>query len=322
VKPHRSAVLGLVALAGASCGTDFDPKSSVKTVRVLAVRADLPYARPGETVKLEALIHDARPPQGEPMKMYWFPFPCVDPPTGQYFGCYPGFEAIFPTKVDLSPYLVQASSTSITLPNDALARFQPRPGLSNEPTATAFVFFMACAGHVERVGRPTNQDPNALPVGCFNAGGRRLGQEDFIFGFTRVFVFATRRNALPTTSGILRGGQPIDAKAPLVIAPCTKEPCDKVELDIGFDDAIAETDPENVGPGGEQGRETIYVDWFTTVGKMGSDRRILFDPFLGRPPKTRVEFEPPREPGTGKLWAVLHDNRGGVVWVESALEIK
>ncbi len=313
--------LGLLLLA-TSCGSDFDPKSSVKTVRVLAIRSELPYARPGETVKLEALVHDARISPPEPMRFYWFPLPCIDPPLGQYYGCYPAFEALFPPRVDLTPYLPQGTTVSIPIPADALANHQPRPGLTGEPTATGYVFFMACAGHVERVPRPTNLDPNALPVGCFSSGGQRLGQEDFIFGFTRVFVFPERRNAIPVPSGLTKGGEPIDPKVPLVIPPCMKDPCETVELDMRVDDAAAEIDPENFGPDGNQGRETLYVDWFTTIGKMGADRKILWDPFLGRPPKTVVTYEPPREPGTGKLWGVLHDNRGGVTWIEVNVEIK
>ena len=240
----------------------------------------------------------------------------------QYYGCYPAVEALFPLKVDLTPYLAQGNSITVAIPNDALAKFEQRPGLSAEPSATAFVFFMACGGQVERVPRPTNQDPNAVPLGCFTAGGQRLKQEDFVFRFTRVFVFKERRNTIPTTSGLIRDGQPVDLKSSLVIAPCMKEQCDTVELDLGFDERSAEIDPENVGPDGNQGRETLYVDWFSSIGKMGSNRKILWDPFLGKPPKTFVTYEPPREPGIGKIWGVLHDNRGGVIWVETQVEIK
>ena len=35
-----------------------------------------------------------------------------------------------------------------------------------------------------------------------------------------------------------------------------------------------------------------------------------------------AEFEPPNDPVTGKMWAVLHDNRGGTVWQEFPLVIE
>lgn len=37
-------------------------------MRILAVRADLPYAHPGENVKLEALVVDGRPSPAVPMR--------------------------------------------------------------------------------------------------------------------------------------------------------------------------------------------------------------------------------------------------------------
>ncbi|MDF2694914.1 MAG: hypothetical protein K0S65_3297, partial [Labilithrix sp.] len=68
--------------------------------------------------------------------------------------------------------------------------------------------------------------------------------------------------------------------------------------------------------------EVLYVDWFTTGGRFQSDRKILFDGTLGRTPKTAIEFNPPAGPMKGKVWAVLHDNRGGTDWLEVPLDVK
>ena len=69
------------ALLAAACNDDPYPnKSEVNSVRILAVRADLPYAHPGETVKLEALVVDGRLSPAVPMGMWWFTVSCVDPP--------------------------------------------------------------------------------------------------------------------------------------------------------------------------------------------------------------------------------------------------
>src|SRR5687768_3516071 len=47
-----------VGLALPACGPEFDPGTQVSSLRVLAVRADNPFARPGDTVRLQALSHD------------------------------------------------------------------------------------------------------------------------------------------------------------------------------------------------------------------------------------------------------------------------
>lgn len=48
-------LLGAVAFATAGCGPDFARESELKTLRILALRAEPPEARPGELVQLDAL---------------------------------------------------------------------------------------------------------------------------------------------------------------------------------------------------------------------------------------------------------------------------
>jgi hypothetical protein len=314
------AVGAIAVVLSAACANDFDPKNLVNGVRVLAVKSDPPYAKPGETVKIEALTFDGRKTPAEPMKFFWFPAPCVDPPAGAYFLCYAGLNGL-PLRTDLTPILTQANTTQVTIAPGALANAKPRPGEGSDISVTYYVFFMACAGHVERVERGNNVEANAIPVGYFNSAGQQLGQESFVFGFTRVFVFGDRRNAVPTMDGLTYQTTPIDPKVAVRIPKCTKDPCGTKEFDVRFNEALAERDPSNIGPNGEIAKETLYVDWFTTIGKFDGDRRILFDPFDGRAPKTFVSFEPPREVGTGRFWAVMHDNRGGVSWLEGQIQI-
>ncbi len=54
----RLAGLALLASVFAGCSAEFDPSSRVTGLRVLAVRADNPYAPPGSTVNLTALAVD------------------------------------------------------------------------------------------------------------------------------------------------------------------------------------------------------------------------------------------------------------------------
>jgi len=57
---RRSLACALVALASSGCAASFDSGSKLKSLRVLAVQKDKPYARPGETVNLNMLLDDPR----------------------------------------------------------------------------------------------------------------------------------------------------------------------------------------------------------------------------------------------------------------------
>src|SRR5690606_29624329 len=74
----------LVALGGSGCALeDFDdPGYRVTKLRVLAVRADRPFATPGERVQLSALSHD---PASRPITWAWAV--CVNPATSDVVGC-------------------------------------------------------------------------------------------------------------------------------------------------------------------------------------------------------------------------------------------
>lgn len=163
---------------------------------------------------------------------------------------------------------------------------------------------VACAGHVERVPRAGGLGPNALPLACFASDGRRLSAEEFVVGFTRVFVFESRRNALPMLDGVKFDGAPVDPMRGIVTGHCVpdnNDQCKTVELDTLFRDEIAEIDPDNLDANGNVGRETLYVDWFTTVGEIAGNRSIVFDPYRGHPSKTTIDFDPPRAPAKGTL---------------------
>ncbi len=326
----RAAVAAVAAFA-LSCNDDPYPnKSQVASVRILAVRADLPYAHPGETVKLEALAVDGRSRQTVPMRMMWFPVPCIDPPGGQYYDCYPALEAAFPIGVDLTAQLIEGTTHSITIPEGALANVAPQPGRSGEPIVTAWTFMFACAGHVERIPRAGRLAKNAPPFACFDADRKQLPAEEGVFGFTRVSVTATRRNAIPTLKSILVRGRPVDPVKGISLPHCerdlyetvTDEDCNGVGMVIDFDDADAEIDPDNLDAEGRPGRETIYSDWYVTFGRFRTERRIDRDPFRGRPEIPDILYEPTRSLGKGTLWAVLHDNRGGTSWMSVPIEIR
>lgn len=318
--------LGLFALV-AACGEDFAPKNEVQQIRLLAAKADIPYAHVGETVNLEALAYDGRrTAERKPMRVFWFPAPCINPPGDQYYFCYAGI-AQLPERQDLTPLLVESTKTSIAIPPTALDGVELRPG-QTERFVTAYNFVVACAGHVERIPLKGGLGLNQIPVACFDdETGQELDSGSFVLGFTRVFVFDTRRNTVPVLDGVTFEGQPVDPAVGVKTGKCVEDDktgdCKTVKFNVNFPDSNAETDPDNVDSNGNVLKETIYVDWFATNGRFKTDRKVVFDGNLGRPPKTDAEYEPPRVPLTGgRVWAILHDNRGGTVWQEFPLEIQ
>src|SRR5262245_51429391 len=88
---RRAAGRGLTAvlLLIAACGVgDFDPQSKVDAVRILASRADKPYAKPGDAVHVEVLAVDQRADRSRPMTLYWIPFVCMNPLNDAYYACF------------------------------------------------------------------------------------------------------------------------------------------------------------------------------------------------------------------------------------------
>src|SRR5215469_11844801 len=100
---------GIALIAG--CGADFDPSSRVTGPRVLAVRADLPYAPPGATVQLSALAVD---PAARPLTWGWGT--CVDPGSSDVVTCIDG--------LDWSTFTIAPDTPdfTVTIPLDTIDR--------------------------------------------------------------------------------------------------------------------------------------------------------------------------------------------------------
>jgi hypothetical protein len=325
------AVVVLAALAFGvvtACSPDFDPASKIQSVRILATRAAKPYAKPGDAIEIELLATDARKDKSRPMSLFWVPAPCINPPGDAYYNCYPALEATFPRGVDLAPQLVSGTKVSVRVPDDILTR------TSSTQSGTAFgtvvVFSMACAGHVEYVGVNAGS-PQSVPFACFDDGGKRLGADDFVFAFSRMFVFADRGNQNPAIDGLIFDGQPVDAAAGITIDHCAtanapagganaRAPkCPTKPIDVAVPSASQEQDP-SIGRG--PARESLWVNYYLTDGKVKDDLRLLYDVEIGKVPNAADDLEAPAEPGEHTLWAVVHDNRGGVNWIQVPMHVR
>jgi hypothetical protein len=330
MKAGTSHMAGYMALYLASSGcnsVDFDLANQLTAVRVLAVRADKPYAAPGDTVTLNVLAYDGRPEKATPMRVFFFPVLCENPPSDAYYACYRYASALEPF-VDLTPGLLEATAFSFVMPPDIIARHGVTPG--RDAYGTAIVSLSACAGHIEVAPPPATASPQTVPFRCVDAAGQAVGPEGFVFSFARVYAFTSRTNENPRIDQVLFAGQALPwtgdmtKTMPIEIDHCTAaqvDDCPPTPIDVAVPETSQEPDPSNVDPDGRVGGEQLWVDYYVTAGKVANDVTILYDARVGKLGKTENEFRAPLLPGRETLWAVVHDNRGGVTWVEVPMNV-
>jgi hypothetical protein len=306
------------------CSSDLPPANLVDSVRILATRADPPYAKPGESVTLQVLAVDGRADRTRPMRVFWLPAACMNPGGDDYFGCYPAMAKKFAPGTDLSNVLAASDRWTFTMPADAIATAVPHPG-APDPYGIAFAFVIACAGHVEYVPVDTaTRSPLTTPFGCFDDAHNLLGTDDFVFAFTRVYAFADRRNANPVIDHLAFGGATVDPVAGIVVDHCTASDethCQKTRLDTVVPDSSWEVDPGALDATGGEAHEAIWADYYVTGGRFDDDSVVLFDAHSGRVQSASDGYAAPLSRGPQTLWAVVHDTRGGVSWISVPLNV-
>ena len=329
---HFFVLLGFAGVAVAvACGVgDFDPQSKVASVRILASRADKPYAKPGEAVHVEVLAADERADRSRPMTLYWIPFVCMDPKNDAYYACFaPGGadggapsdagargNPTIPTGVDLTPFLKSGPTYDFTMPEDAIKAHPPTQGV-DQPYGLAILFNVACAGHLEALPLDPAAGPQQVPIGCFDEQRNKLDPSQYVLGYTRVYAYADRTNANPEISAVTLDGTPIDPDKGMKMAPCTtakRSDCPELRIDVNVPETSWELNPGDKDPDGNVRHEQIYVAYYSSVGQLEGDARLLYDPARGKVDGSEVKYQAPNETGEGTLWIVVHDNRGGVTW--------
>lgn len=348
-------VLGLSAIAGlaaiASCGGGFDPQSRVDSVRILATRADKPYAKPGEAVTLEALFTDARRDKPRAAQNYWIPLVCMNPAQDAYYACFapsldggaggarlvpagpladagslardaggaaPGLGSI-PTDVDLAPLLPQGPTFSFIMPGDAI-----EPRLGSAPYGLAIVFNILCAGRVTFASRDPSAGPQQVPLRCTGDDGVQLSPKDYVIGISRVYAYGDRANTNPVIEKATLEGGDVTIAAGITVEPCRakkRADCKDNKIDVRVSDGSWEENPDESGHA--QGRrEQLWVDYYSDTGEFTDDARLLFDAKKGRVSESENKYHAPGAPAEGTMWAVVHDNRGGVSWIVIPLHVR
>jgi hypothetical protein len=352
-----SAGFATCALAFTSCApSGFASETLIATVRVLAASAVPAYAQPGSQVNVQVLALDGRTSQPEPMKIYWLPreLLCTNPPDDAYYACFAGLQGkgdggspgggtpaglgLLQPGVDLTPFLPDAGpSFDFTMPADIVSSHTPVPG-SPAPYGLAILFNVACAGHLQLLPvDPNNQNPQQVPLGCFDKNNNQLGPDDWVLGFTRVYAFEPDAGE---DGGPITNENPVIASVdfqgsslPVTLAPgmsqayvaqgitvpvCTGK-CSSVNIGPIVPQSSWELmNPTLVDVHGNPQHEQIWADFYSSFGSFSGEAGLLYDASsgsLGGPSTTDNQFTPPDKAGTGSIWIVVHDNRGGASWV-------
>lgn len=323
------------SLMTVGCGPEFDPPSEIKTLRVLAVKKDKPYAQPGDKVNLSMLWHD---PKGRKGVERLFLGGCVNPPGDLYYTCFSQYGQLA-AQGKLPPLVQNQDSFEVTLPKDIISGRggfepgQPRYGLY-------IVFFAVCAGKIQlAMDAAAGEGAEGLPVRCLDEAGNALGSEDFVVGYSSIYSFDGVSNTNPTFHVDDAGQGEFRVADKYIVADCVGEACQTtpaVEVDcdatpercikpcaddgdsscpaIDVQPAIdkqAERDDVSSDLFGEEKSEQMWINYYVDHGGI-SDARLLNDTNSGWNDKYRGQLRAPKDPGPLQVWAVIHDNRGGV----------
>ena len=350
-KPLRRFALGALALGllggqalASGCAGGFAPISQIDGLRILAVQADKPYAQPGDKVTFRMTYTDP-PPGSKPVQIVWLGG-CFNPPGDAYYACYQQLAGLFqggfdPEKLLASGLVGVGKTFTLSLPETLISsRPPPQPGAPQY--GIAYVFFMACAGNFDVVPLEGESAAASFPIGCFDDQHRRLGAEHFVPGFTQIFAFADERpNENPTITGMTINGKdlpedeshafdveacPISESERLGPPSCGKEnpyeACPTYDISITVPEDVADDDPSGNQSDGTPLKETVWVDYFADRGNFDGDARLVNDSIEGLRPDLSVTWIAPPEPGPARIWAVIHDNRGGQDVIERVVNVK
>ncbi|MCH2109322.1 MAG: hypothetical protein MK135_08330, partial [Polyangiaceae bacterium] len=326
--------------------------SELDNLRVLAVKKDFPYAREGETVNFRMLLEDGESP-GRAVEIFWG-FWCVNPPGDSFTAC------LATPPVAPPVFEFDKEEFAIDIPEDIIRENPQDP--TAPPYGLVYVFHAACAGRLDfsegsdgfggfggsdgldfegdgSVGEfPDDVSPlTALPV-CLDEQGEPLGPDDFIVGFSAVYVFEEYRNANPVINGFGVDNASVTPECigndcegefdPDSITGCTEgvvclkaceddgDPsCPEIKLEVQVDRSSVEEDELARDSYGSSLEESIWVSYFADRGSVASDVKLVNDAVEGWVDDQSTDFYAPEEVGPLRLWAVVRDNRGGQEWI-------
>jgi hypothetical protein len=331
------------------CGPDFDPPDQLHSLRVLGVQKDLPYAKPGQTVNLQMLWEDASPTAGRNVQTVWSG-PCFDPPGDLYYGCFSqpsviaGLTSAATTSFKMPADIIRPATTENNSPYGiAYVFFAACAGtLMPIKTSDATAFPLGCeddagnllgsddfvAGYTSIYSYQKFSNNNPVISG-FEFNGQHLANAAFC-GPTLPDTDPADQPAdcVPVAEAGPPDPSSIDCTDPAQAVRCIptcaddgKSSCHGYAIrptvnqaDNQDQDAVS---AQQLGhPTGEQ----MWIDYYTDGGGFKSPVRLLNDATAGWNDNYGTELYASKDAKISRIWALVHDNRGGVSWAGTMLK--
>jgi hypothetical protein len=290
------------------CAEELEPGTKVDSLRVLAQAVDLPYAHPGEKVKVTALSVD---PSGRPITWAWAS--CLNPNDTSLASC---LERI--GERDDPEGAVFARGEGL----EEVELVVPPNALDDVPTAArAFagigVVSAACPGDLS-----FEAGASGLPFRCEEpATGRELALDEFIVGIKRVTVREQERNQNPVLTGVTFDGADWPANEVKEVGWCDQDdfvydtcPDDeKHQLGVVVAPESFETGTDELG---RHFDEQLVLQFYATEGIFEDEVKTGNAPLNGWVARKSASGQ------TLRLWLVARDDRGGVAWTERQVRVR
>ncbi len=287
----------------AACGSDFDPYNRINSLRILAVRAEPPFVASGEGATLEALVFS---PDAGPIAYAWSWCPLR--------GNQDNAHACLVTEEELSAQISAGQvpisydlGTEPAAELDYLAPPEALAAICDGTGAGGYVPTSCELGFPVSVGLTVTQ--GEAEVRAFKEVILRLGPDD-------------ADNTNPRLEGLeVETGA---AGAPLAVAPPLTRLRRGAEIDLVA--RVPASAAETFVRDGADERERLALTWFVQAGDTDSERTTFIDGEVGFDMLERNVWQlPERAEYDGEQAAVivvLRDNRGGVDWLERAVELE
>lgn len=303
------SALAVFPLLLLGCDEQLEPGTKIDSFRVLAEQADLPFAHPGETVRLTSLAHD---PAGRTISWAWAS--CVNPQSSDLVGCLSRISENPDPQSAIFAMGPEQSAVDVSIPVDVISRL-PAEGRNG---ASVGVVSAACPGDLS-----FGAGPGGLPFVCKEReSGREMELDEFMVGIKRITVRESDRNQNPVISGVtFDGADWPEGEIKQVASSCdtdefTYDTCD----DEDKHQIVVQLPPGTVEAGADElGRdftESVIVQYYATEGIFENEVKVAAETKNGWVA---------RRSAAGQLlsfWFVARDNRGGVSWIERQVQVQ
>jgi hypothetical protein len=298
----------LATLALTACDADFDPGTQVDSLRVLAVRADTPFAHPGDTVHLSALSYD---PAARPIQWAWAV--CPSPAGSSVEDCLDQVRTSAAAgELPLLAMGLGVDNIDVPVPADALDGIP----LLFRSQSLAGIVSVACPGNLEVLSADTR-----IPFRCTDPdSGAELGLHDMVVGVKRIFLRESEVNQNPVIDNILFDGEVWLSDDVKEVDGCSTDDFSYDDCKLTSHKISATVSPDSFQAGldefGRNFSEQLVVQHYTTDGVFEDEVRLANDP------ETSWSARSGSSGNTVTLWFVVHDDRGGVSWTTRRVNVR